>query len=327
MSYLFSSKELYNKGLNYFRSKDYKSARTFFSGVNQNSPYKDTANAMLVRVDIKEGRYVDALNRVNESLGSSTEGLLLEALINELQYNYSKSLDLLQEASYDKRFYYSAKLKEAQVHLEYGYFSMFLKEIQNFKNTSLYNKSLFLKSMYLIITRDYKNALEVLKKTDKKNMRYDQAIIFEKANFLTRYFLNRVSENDHVSGELEYFKSILFDDSNDFLLSHIKDNYSKDSLYTSLVFSPDIDFEMLLNEARNRMSYMNPVFHNFEAVYRMILPTSIATINDREVNGLAVKTIIGTDKIVGISPFECTSDFDSEMESTNDSLHKTLLLK
>lgn len=328
MSYLFDSKSLYVKGLKYYKSKNYKTARMFFNSISENSSFYDKAKVMSVKVDIKEGRYLDAYNRVINGIGTERpEYYMLMALINEIQYNYDKSLDLLLKADKYSSFYSEARLKEAQVNLEYGYFSVFNKIIDSLKNSSVHNKSVSMKSMYYVINRDYYSALNELKNLDKKSIREKQQILLEKSKFLIRYLLDNVNRNERVNTELEYFKEILFDDSHRTLVNHLKEIYDKDIVYSSLNFILGINYKHLVEDAMNKIKDMNPNYHNFEMIYRMILPTPVGIVENREVYGLGVKTLLGTDKIIGMFPFENTPLFDENSESKSESLHKSLKLK
>lgn len=328
MSYLFDGKSLYIKGLKYYKIKDYKTARMFFNSISENTSYYDKAKIMSVRVDIKEGRYLDAYNKVIDSISTNKpEYYMFMALINEIQYNYDKSLDLLLEADKYSSVYYEARLKETQVYLEYGYFSVFNKIIDSLKNSSVHNKSVSMKSMYYVINKDYYSALNELKNLDKKSIREEQQILLEKSKFLLRYLLDNVNRNERVNTELEYFREILFDDSYRTLVNHLKEIYEKDKVYSSLNFILGINYKHLVEDAMNKIKDMNPNYHNFETIYRMILPNPVGIVENREVYGLGVKTIIGTDKIIGMFPFENIPDFDVNGESKSKSLHKSLKLK
>jgi len=327
MAYLFDSKALYIKGLKYYKSKDYKTARMFFNS-SLNGEFAKKAISALVKLDIKEGRYLDAKKRVINNMDSnSPEYYVLMALTNEIQYNYSKSLDLLIKADKYSSVYYYSKVKQAQVNLESGYFPVFCKMVDSLKKTTYYNRSLFLKSMYYILKKDYSSALNTLRKMDNKDVDEGKALIIESANFLIRYLLGNVSENDRISNELEHFKRILFVNDNSVIISHLKGSYVKDCAYSSLNFLPGINYSQLVEEAQERIIGMNPDFHNFDATYRMLLPNSVGIVDGREVNGLQVRTIVGTDKIIGMYPFEPCQDFDEDMESVNENLHRVLNLK
>lgn len=181
--------------------------------------------------------------------------------------------------------------------------------------------------MYYILKKDYSSALNTLRKMDNKDVDEGKALIIESANFLIRYLLGNVSENDRISNELEHFKRILFVNDNSVIISHLKGSYVKDCAYSSLNFLPGINYSQLVEEAQERIIGMNPDFHNFDATYRMLLPNSVGIVDGREVNGLQVRTIIGTDKIIGMKPFEPCQDFDEDMESVNENLHRVLNLK
>lgn len=107
----------------------------------------------------------------------------------------------------------------------------------------------------------------------------------------------------------------------------MRESYDKDSVYSSLNFIPGINYAQLVEEVQERIVSMNPDFHNFDATYRMLLPNSVGIVDGREVNGLQVRTIVGTDKIIGMYPFEPCQDFDKDMESVNENLHRVLNLK
>ena len=97
----------------------------------------------------------------------------------------------------------------------------------------------------------------------------------------------------------------------DILLSHIA-KHEYDSKKVNSSFIDNINIEELLGQSLECIKSVNPSFSYISDVYRVILDRPIGVINGKNINGLCVSTITGTDKILSIYPEDFSYEFDKE---------------
>jgi len=299
------NKYFYNKGCTLYHSGKYGAARDCLSLALYDEKLREKAIIMLVNIDIREGKYRDARERL-KLCSSNKDTLILLSYLEKLEYNFNASMNMLNkiEENKAKESYYKAIL-----YLDMGD----LDTAKALFEKTLSNSYYFSSMVYLVIIDILKNDIDEAKRKfdyiDKSKITKEYDEFYNKLSILISYFLGQ-DITPYNAPKFIYFRDMLLGDSDSVLFEHVKDHTHRK--YNEVIFRGNIDICDIINEARYRIKGLNPIYSNIMSIYKFNFDEPVGYFDDKEVTGVSVIVPTGTDKIVTMYPTDFSSKFDSE---------------
>ena len=325
---IFSMKNQFNMGIKAFRIEDYKTAQMFFTSTLNSESFKEASQKMLIRIYISVGNYLEARRKIFEFFeGNNLLRNEMLALLEEIEYNYNRSLELYSKCLESSYKLDELKLKEARVFFENGDKILAKNILHNLNpEKALENEKKIYEISFYIATGDYITALKKLKEIKYESLperlkhRYNHAKIIIYA--LIDYDLNLADLQGY-----EHFKKAVLCPDDSYIIEYLKKVEHKKALTNPATFNDRTDYESLIAASRELMQTVNPMFNKTEAIYKVLFDKPIGFSKDTKMCGLSIVTAIGTDKITGITPFIPSEEFDRENKRTSFVLERKLNYK
>lgn len=302
----------FNKGLQDFDMRNFQLARDSFEISKHKKEYRFKSNVMLSKIDMHEGKFKDARNRIFNYLSQDDERVMyLLASLESCEFNFDQSIRLLEQ-SFTKGFNdYKCNYQIARQLLNKGELTEARKLFKKCKE----NEGFLIASTYNLIcielmNGNISNAYRIFKNIDKqlldnkdKKLYYDMILIF---NYLFNVDLKGIS----IPKGNRYLKNILTTNDDKSLIDHI--SFHKVGAQKEILFFQDLNLKDLLVKARELIKTSRPNYSYLAKYYRFNLDTNIGEYNGKQVTGLSVITAPGTDIIVSVFPSDFSSEFDKE---------------
>ncbi len=325
----YNSKGIFARACSAFNKEDFVEAKNLITLLVNNEMYRDAAIDMLLRIDLKLGKLKEMREKLDVTY--KDENLIgiknVKAQLENEEYNYDSALKIYDEILELDDTRSNCIIEKAGVFAKLGEYDKAREELYEAlkrENVEYYAR---IDLAYLLIYKgEYEKALESLKKINKVKIPKLLMRLYEKAKILCLYHMGKDVRSFNISENCKYMCDILLD-KEDVFLSHASKHKIPNANNTNIIFLPTVNLKELKEEIKDLISKINPSFVRDVNGYKFIMDKPVGICGDTLVNGLAVYTVVNTDKIMSMYPEDFSSEFDKEGYRANEELKKKLILR
>ena len=307
---------LYQKAIELYNNEP-KESRQYLERCLDSEEYKQKVLIQLIRLYLKENKLDKARKLLREKKLDTEKTILatkqIQTQLDMMEYNYDTCKKDLYDLFTNSEYYKYATFHLARLYSNLGDLSLARKMYETLMFLENPDEENMLQQVYIdIILKDYNKAYETIKKIDEKNLNH-------------MYRGNLFVIRTYVENKLGIFnKKLVLDPANNYgtytalyddeqaVINHINRHLANKEKDNDGCFFKYTDVKRLLNEARDRIEYMNPSYRRYSSTYRFKLDDPIGFSSGGLTNDLCVITMIGTKKIVTMYPVKLSDEFNKE---------------
>ncbi len=317
------SKNAFFNGLKCWENKDYIKARYWFQNSYYDDNFKVESLAKLIQIEIREGKYAQAREILNNNQDINSPALKKTyGLLENIENNFERSKKYYSECMLTPDMQYKSLLALAKLNVQTGDYDIASSMYQTIQLNPNYHIQATIGLVCLsILKKQFFDAQQYIMNIDEAKLTPIISQHYRILKTYIKYCLGELKMPDSTcSKDNGYMIYRIFNHNEKILLSHIERHKNQAQKATNGCFFKDINIKKLLLEAREIIENMNANHFEISDMYRFKLDRPIGYKGELITNDLCVVTMIGTKDIITMYPVSLSNEFDREGVSTSEKL-------
>lgn len=301
-----SIESCFKMGIEYYKSKDYEKALYYLEKVKNDKILSSKAIGIIFQIYFRHGLFNKARDVLN-----NTNFYYYMGLLEEYEGNLNEAYKYFNLALQSKEGYKETLLALARVYAELGFNKEALDILNKLTETDVAIRAQFEKICLLTRTFQYQKAYQILEEINTQRLTSNTRKDYKDLIVLLKYRLNLLNK-EKFSPQTEYPAYLLVTKDDDVLLKHINLHTRQSDRYTYGCFFSNIDLNNLLNDVKEKIDSLNPIYCNKTDFYRFSFDRSIGFKGSDKTKDVTVITLLGTKQIITMYPVMFSPRFDTE---------------
>lgn len=298
-------------------------ARRLLEKAMLNSNYSRSALATLVNLNLKEEKYDQARELLENFQKTSTAPYALvdlQALLELNEYNLLASKRYNELALENGNMQVKNMLFLGKSYLQLGDFALAEKFFETLRINENFRFTATMNLVYLyMLQEDYQKAYhfyESVKESSEMSPYYHyvtEAILL----FKLKRMNSRIYAMDK---DTSYTLNRLFNQNDQELIEHISKHKNEEEQMTNGCFFADLNLARLIDVAKGRIERMNPIYNNTSEFYKMRLDFPVGFKERTITSDVCVIALTGTKIILTIYPIALSNKYNVEQFAEDKNL-------